>query len=539
MTGRARILFVGLDACDPAIALGLAAEGQMPALAKLLGDGGRGTLTNPFGLFVGALWMTFATGLRPDRHRFMCWDEIDIDSYRRRLTNPAKAAGLPFWQALSAAGRRVAVLDVPHSRAAVPVRGLQIAEWGCHDRHFGFHSWPAGEAGRIERAYGLHPVFGIDAYATREFAPDDYAHRAHELRRPEEERALLEDLLRGVETKGKLSADLLAAGGWDLFLTVFGESHAVGHQQWHLHDAGHPRFDPAATRVGGGDPLARVYGRLDAALGALLSLVDGRTTVFLMLSHGMGAHNDGTQLLDETLHRLDLVDRPSMPGGWAGDLLDRGVLALSDGRAYCGLELAEATRRRAARGLPRRCREFVRAGERARQRYFSAPNNFVYGGVRLNLMGREPRGRVRPEDADGVMAQLAQDLLALVNLDTGRPAIRRVERADRWYRRSARDSMPDLFIDWEREAPIETLWSPKLGLLHAPYVNWRSGDHRPDGLLVAAGPGISKGELLPDVLLEDLAPSIAARLDVALDDIDGRPVEWLSGRQSADMAQAP
>ena len=530
MTERARILFVALDACDPAIALGLAAEGRMPALAKLLAEGGRATLVNPFGLFVGALWMTFATGLRPDRHRFLCWDEIDIDSYRRRLTTPARAAGPPFWQALSAAGRCIAVVDVPHSRAAVPIRGLQLVEWGCHDRHFGFHSSPAGEAARIENAYGLHPVFGINAHAAREFAPDDYAHRAGPLRQPAEERALLEDLLRGVNTKVKLSADLLAAGGWDLFLTVFGESHAVGHQQWHLHDPTHPRFEAAALGVDGGDPVAKVYGRLDAAVAELLSLVDDHTTVFLMLSHGMGAHNDGTQLLDEALHRLDLADRASTQGGWAGDLLDRGLLALSGGIAYRGLDLAEAKRQRAARGLPRRCREFVRADERARQRFFSAPNNFVYGGVRLNLMGREPRGRVRPKDADEVMTQLAQDLLALVNLDTGRPAIRDVERADRWHRRSGRDSMPDLFIDWEREAPIETLWSPKLGLLHAPYVNWRSGDHRPDGLLVAAGLGIPKGEQLPEILLEDLAPSIAARLDVTLDDIDGQPVEWLAGR---------
>ncbi len=140
MTGPARILFVGLDACDPATALDLAAAGRMPALTRLLGDGARAALVNPFGLFVGALWMTFATGLRPDRHRFHSWDEIDNDSYRRRLTTPTQAIGLPFWQRLSAAGRRIAVLDVPHSRANVPIRGLQLAEWGCHDRHFGFNA---------------------------------------------------------------------------------------------------------------------------------------------------------------------------------------------------------------------------------------------------------------------------------------------------------------------------------------------------------------------------------------------------------------
>lgn len=180
----------------------------------------------------------------------------------------------------------------------------------------------------------------------------------------------------------------------------------------------------------------------------------------------------------------------------------------------------------------------MKPAERARQRFFLEPNNFVYGGVRLNLMGREPQGRVRREEADEVIALLTQDLLALINLDTGRPAIRGVERADRWYRRSDRDTMPDLFIDWERDAPIETLWSSKLGLVHAPYVNWRTGDHRPGGLLIAASPGIPKGVLLPDIALEDLAPSLTARLDVALGDVDGRPVDWLAGHGSSQTARA-
>jgi hypothetical protein len=88
--------------------------------------------------------------------------------------------------------------------------------------------------------------------------------------------------------------------------------------------------------------------------------------------------------------------------------------------------------------------------------------------------------------------------------------------------------MPDLFIDWERSAPIETVWSPKVGLVHAPYTHWRSGDHRPDGLLLALGPGLPARTKFAPVDLEDLAPSVAARLGVTLDECDGRAVPWLS-----------
>ena len=69
--------------------------------------------------------------------------------------------------------------------------------------------------------------------------------------------------------------------------------------------------------------------------------------------------------------------------------------------------------------------------------------------------------------------------MALVNVDTGGPVITCVDKSSRWYRRSPEDTLPDLFLDWERSGLIETVWSPKTGIMHAPYGHWRSGDHRP------------------------------------------------------------
>ena len=531
MTARSPILLVGLDACDPATAYGLVATGHLPSLGRLFERAARCRVRNPFGLFVGALWTTFATGLRPDRHRFHCWDEIDVATYVRRLTTPRSAAGTPFWQTLSDAGRRVAVLDVPHSRADAPIDGVQVAEWGCHDRHFGFHTWPPAAAVRIESAFGLHPVLGLDAHTAREFAPDDYADRAGSLRTTEEERVLFEGLLRGLDGKRQLSATLLAEGRWDLFLTVFGESHAIGHQQWHLHDPSHPRFNPVTANAIGGDPVLQIYQKLDSALGELLSLVDDRTTVLVLLSHGMGPHYDGTHLLDEVLRRIDLADRGERLRSGPADLLKSAARSLPPSLQRRAAALAiPVIRRRGASCALTPCPEFVEPDDRARQRFFVEPNNYVYGGVRLNLAGREPNGCVQPDEVDRVCARLTHDLLALVNVATGDRVIRGIERADRWYRRSAADTMPDLFIDWERTAPIETVWSPKTGLVHAPYTHWRTGDHRPDGLLLAIGAGVPRDTVLPCVDLEDIAPSIAARLGVGLEDVDGRPVPWLTVR---------
>jgi hypothetical protein len=138
---------------------------------------------------------------------------------------------------------------------------------------------------------------------------------------------------------------------------------------------------------------------------------------------------------------------------------------------------------------------------------------------------------VHPEEADVVIAQLEQDLLELVNLDTGKPAIRAVQRSDAWHERSATDVMPDLFVDWDRSAPVNRVSSPKIGVIHEPYELWRTGDHRPAGLLLTHGDGLPAGARLEGLAVEDIGPSIAARLGVVLEDVDGAPCTWLAERK--------
>lgn len=529
---RRPVIYLGLDAFDPELARAWAAAGELPNLERLLARASSCTVRNPFGLFVGALWVSFASALRTERHRFHCWDEIDPATYAWRLNAPSPDRYRAFWNGIGDAGLRIAAVDVPHARADVGVNGLELFEWGCHDRHYGLHSSPPGRAREVAERFGLHPALGADPWEVHEFAGDDFVERRGAHRTPAEERALVRRLADGAAAKGRLLEALLREESWDLFVAVFGESHAVGHQQWHLHDTSHPRFDAAARDAAGGDPLLQVYRQIDVAVGRILAAAPAEATLLVHLSHGMAAHFDGTHLLDEVLLRLEQAGAPDRAPGVA----ERARRALKP--------LVPALRRLTDRlALPPALRtpvaQLLRGdgpAARARRRFFAAPNNSVYGGIRLNLAGREGQGRVRPEEADEMLARLERDLLELVNVATGGPVVRAVHRTDRHYRRSNDDRMPDLFVEWERDALIETVSSPKIGTVHTPYTHWRTGDHRPDGLLIAAAPDLEGGAVLPPIEVEDIGPSIAARLGVHLEAVDGTAVGWLT---RPGFAQAP
>ncbi len=529
-----RVVFIGLDAVDPATALAMARRGEMPALRSLLSEGTRAKVQNPTGLYVGSLWPSFFTGWSASRTGFHCWEEIEPGSYTHRLTSPSSLRGTPFWERISDAGHRVAVIDVPHTRAATPLNGIQVSEWGCHDRHFGITTQPAELEDELLEQHGLHPALGVDPFEEREFAADDYLHRDGAQRTREELTLLCDSLRDGALAKSAFSTDLLSREPWHLFVSVLGEGHAVGHQAWHQHDATHPLHD-RFLRARTGDPIAAVYRNLDIALGEHLRLAGPEATVMVLLSHGMGAHNDGTHLLPEILRRLDAAYCGALERGPLGRVVERLHAALPE-------KYRSRMRRLVARRLRRPgSRSWVDDTEseenRRSQFFFVAPNNFVVGGIRINVSGREPEGLVRRgEEFDDICDGLTADLLALVNVATGEPVVRSVTRSDSLYDRADLDALPDLFVEWNQDAPIETIWSPRTGELHRPYTHWRTGDHRPGGLLLAAGPGIAAGGRAREIDILDLAPTIAARLGVDLADADGQVVPWLAGGQRSKRA---
>ena len=47
----------------------------------------------------------------------------------------------PFWNRLSGAGKKVAILDIPFG-ISKGLNGIQMVEWGSHDAAYGFRAWP-------------------------------------------------------------------------------------------------------------------------------------------------------------------------------------------------------------------------------------------------------------------------------------------------------------------------------------------------------------------------------------------------------------
>lgn len=497
-----RVMVVGFDAMDHTLATELAHKGEMPALAKLIAKSPHARVNNPVGFVVGAIWPSFWSGRWPASHGRHCYVQLEPGTYDFVTVTPWGIDGVPYWSPVAARGRTICSVDVPFTVPIPDAGGVQVFDWGSHDRRIDFQTVPAAEVERIEATVGLHPIQPrCDTYARSD--------RWQELR---------DGLVHGAESRTDIVLDHLKPDPADLISVVYGESHCVGHQFWSVHDPAYVDHDPA-MRTELGDPIVDVYRTLDAQLQRLLD-ANPHALTYVLLSHGMGPHHDGDHLLPEILRRLDQPEKVAARSELLVRLRHRAKALVRP--------LVPFSRRQARFQARKRSVQQRRLAERAGQRFFHHVNNTMYSGIRINLEGREPDGLVQLSELEQLERTLITELESLVHTGTGRRAVDRVLRVADLYDGPHLHELPDLVVDWNRDAPISDVTSPRIGRVTGKYASSRTGDHRLDGLLLVTGPGSEAVSLEDRVDLVDLAPSIAAHFGVDLADIDGKPIPSLA-----------
>ena len=491
----AKVLAIGLDSADKDLLLQWSDSGVLPNIQRLRQRGLWAMVTSPPGLGDDATWATFYTGVSPARHGRFFTHQVLPGSTRPVWFGDTRLKQEAFWEGLSREGRKVGIFDVPKCTLSENIKGLHLVDWLVHGAvHQQMGSWPPSLASDVNSRFGKRPG-SLCTYTT--LGPN----RFHEY---------VNRLLMTIEMKTALLTDYLDQDDWDLFLAVFKESHCVGHHCWHLHDPSHPEYDPEAASALG-NPVKQVYVALDAAIGRLLDKVDSETTVMVFSDLGMGPNYTGNVLLEEAIKRLE------------GFSIQSGKKTLGRLRSLWR-KLPISLRRPAFRKMSG-VNQAMTNLEGSLPSYYTLPHNEISGAIRLNVVGREPHGRIHlGEEYTAVCEKLTEDLMSLVCLETGAPIVSKVLRVRDIFSGPFIDYFPDLLVIWNRKRPISNAWSPQYGEIKVDLPPIRQGNHLPDGVLFASGPAIAADQSIGLVSLMDLSATIAKRLGVALPNLDGVPI---------------
>jgi len=512
-TPNQRLLIVGLDGATFDVLNPLMAEGRMPRLKEAIAAGASGLLRSTVPPITPAAWTTFLTGKNPGAHGIIDFERYDVHTNKLTLNSTRCLDHVRnLWQILGDQGLKVGSVNVPMTYPPTPVNGFLVSGFETPGPESDFVYPPELKSAILER----WPDPTLKAKWKRRPFGGDGAFREN-----------LDYISRSFRQGAELSMWLGENHGWDVLMVVFKLTDNLQHKTWKYLDPRGPSLIGRLVRRSDRHAVRRELARqcfeeADKAVGALLDYASSNNAAVLIVSdHGHGS--------------LEGKVQPNL-------LLERwGYLALQGGGSR------HVTRARYVWDRLRgRTRRFARTGDVLHDLAvdFSRTRACVMhagmaGFLYINLQGRQPSGIVKPADYEALRDELQARLLGdecRVRDPQGREIhlFSDVQKPEELYGCSRTDQpwLPDLIL-----TPHESLAVVRK-IRGRRVVRWLSyhrleGTHRPDGVLMATGPGIARSANVHANIV-DCAPTILAMLGLRVpDDMQGRVIQGLFERPPA------
>ena len=520
---RRTLIAIGLDSADPVLLDAWMAQGYLPNIARLRAQSAYCALRGPELYLSEQAWTLVTTGCEASQTGYWSRWKFDPATYALHDTGAYDFGAHPPAYALGP-DYRCAIFDVPQTQVCPNVNGIQVLAWGARSARTLSTSDPPHLLDELTRRHGSHPAFDRDHASHWNLVAVAWLERA---------------LRKGCARRAAICRDLLGRERWDLFFTVFGETHSAGHFFWHL-SQDHPLG--RRMRMAFGDPMRRVFQAVDRAVGEILAARPD-ADVMLFSPEGMAANSvdlPSTVFLTELLHRVSFGREAGLAdGGLVGHRPPPITVPKALGwhrELYALRSDAHPLRRRLRRWLPVEVTAWweSRRGPGPGPQYpgqfgtlfhqppmwysprwremtcFTLPS-IAHGYIRLNVAGRERDGLVDPGEYDRFCRELTAHLMALRDARTGKPVVKEVVRT----RADALDASPrvpdaDLIVFYEPH-PVDVVDSPVFGRI-GPVPFARTGGHVNRGFAIVKSAGYRPGSMLAPGAVRDLAPTLLTLL---------------------------
>jgi hypothetical protein len=126
--GAAPVIWLGLDGLDWELLDRLSAEGRMPNWKRLTAEGSTARLRSFAPTLSPVVWTTLATGVGPDVHRVLDFQEVDPATGQRVPISGRSRVGPAIWNVASAKGKTVGVVGWWATNPAEEVRGFFVSD---------------------------------------------------------------------------------------------------------------------------------------------------------------------------------------------------------------------------------------------------------------------------------------------------------------------------------------------------------------------------------------------------------------------------
>ena len=473
----ARVFLIGLDGATFTVLDPLMERDVMPFLRDFTARGVRAPLRTIMPPLTPPAWTSLVTGLRPGRHGvFDFFQKESADSEYYTLATAQDIHAPTIWSLASEAGRKVVSLNFPLMFPPPEIDGWVVPGGWMPWRQLRLGCHPPGLFEELKQLPSFDPRelsldMQLEAKAIEGCEADEYADwiRLHARR----ERRWF-DILRHLLAKDD-AADLVAV--------MFDGPDKLQHLCWRFIDSASRPDHPEPWEQEAIDLCEDYFRELDGMLAQIVELAGPEATVVLASDHGFGPTWD-----------VFYVNR------W---LEEHGYLAWRDTDAGGG-DAGTAPHV----GFAQITRHINDLDWSRTVAYAATPSS-----QGINLVRTPPDGSagVPPERRAELLDEIAEQL-------RGEPLVLDVFTRAQAFPGPHGDRAPDLSLVLADGAAVSILRSDAL-------VRRReqpNGNHRWQGILLAAGPEIRKGIRCDEVSIVDVAPLVLHGLGIPVpDNLDG------------------
>jgi len=476
-----RLLVIALqeatrDLIDPWVQQGL-----LPNIAALMQAGTSGRVHAQAPLTTPHNWANILTGVNAGQHGVFDYWQRGTDGIFRE-TSPAMLKAPPIWERLRGTGLRSTFVNLPMTWPLPEVDGTVVAG------EIGLGAVPTS---KMFAPRDLHDQLVARHGPYRPGATAPGGRKKHEYI------SLFDN-----ETPHTTAAFefLLNAQHWDFAMVYFIDAAMAQHYFW------------ADMEDGSSGPysgiVASAYKNLDAAIGRFMAAAGPDTVIFLISECGAGPIRSGINLTN-WLEQQGLLRTRHSSLTVLKHFIENNILPSAKRILPLAVKSAIGNRSRALRNWASSSGTQLDL-DWSQTKIFSRGKE---GNLFVNLAGRDPQGIVQPgKEYDELLNYVEDALCRLQDPNTGARVVTSVARPEELYAGPAVEFAPDLIIDWSDAAYMMTERGRSGSDVFVE--RWRkgmswptSGSHRYDGVLIAAGPGVSAGEELGLASQFDLLPT--------------------------------
>jgi len=494
-----KVVVIGIDGASPDLMDMWMNKGKLPNFQKIRENGVWGKLASTTPPFSAPAWTSIVTGCNPGKHGIYGFESTG--TLAPHLINSRYRKAQAIWNFLTSIGLKSIVVNVPGTYPPEKIDGIMITGLLTPSKESNF-TYPKNIKERLTRE-------DLGDYELEQLWIEDFSRSRMTKHAPDK---LLNILLRQMESRAEVILNLMKNLDWDFTMVVFRGTDTAQHFL----------FDKK-------DLVLLCYKKVDNLVGKITDKYPD-VTFFIVSDHGF-----------EKIEKIFYPDNVLYNEHFLTPIQDpyNSLISRFNSLFYrvfnWYLKILPSKILRESKLIKKIL--FSKASK-SKLIDFSKTKAFSMAdgrGIQICRKDKYENGIVDPKDYEQVCKEIITLFKELKDPESGEHIIENIYRWDEIYDKDA-EKPPDLVFDMKKgNAALEWMRFPKkmremfqLKEQCIPYIfnddpAGRLGDHAPYGVFFAYGKNIKPGNIIKEVSVEDVLPTVFATMGVSVpNSIDGK-----------------